>query len=560
VAKVITFHTEAEMPPLAMSLADTLYNKTGSWRYMRPVYEDKTPPCNHACPAGEKVQGYLALVLAGDFEGAWRLLVEDNPFPSVCGRVCYHPCEEECNRGRFDQPLGIHHVERFLGDYAAEQGLKLPAPSERRPEKVAVVGAGPAGLSCAYQLARRGYAVTVFEALSEPGGMLRVGIPAYRLPKDVLKREIAAIEALGVEIRTGMRLGANLSWDELAAYDAVFLATGAHRSRRLGVPGEEATGVLHGVDFLREVNLGRKVALGKRVAVIGGGNTALDAARVALRLGASPFILYRRGREEMPATDEEVEEALAEGIEIRFLIAPVEVLTRDGRVRGLRCVQMQLGEPDASGRRRPIPIPGSEFEMEVDTVIAAIGQEAELGFLPPDVAVEKGAIRVDEHGATSRAGLFAGGDATTGPGGMVVRAIGAGKRAALAIDCYLRGEEMPLPEEGHVVTFEELNTAYFEPAERVTVLQLAPQERVRSFAEVNGGYDADMALAEAARCFSCGVCNRCDNCWLFCPDVAVILKDDGYEFNYDYCKGCGVCVSECPRNAISLKEEQEFAK
>ncbi|RLC70888.1 MAG: glutamate synthase [Chloroflexi bacterium] len=403
--------------------------------------------------------------------------------------------------------------------------------------------------------------------------MMRL-IPEYRLPKEVLEREIAAIVATGVEVKTGVRLGVDVSLDDLKDYAAVFLAVGQSRSRRLGVPGEEATDVLPGIDFLARVARGQRVGLGEKVAVIGGGNTAMDAARTARRLGADVTIFYRRSRAEMPAIDEEVNEALDEGVRIEFLRAPVAVLTEDGHVRGLRLTEMELGAPDESGRRRPLPVAGSEYDVACDTVIPALGQVADLSFLDAEVKSERGRIITDEKAATTRPPIFAGGDVATGFG-TVTAAVGSGKRAALAIDCFLRGVERtfpdlaqnvqaaPRPHDAAVVRFEDLNTAYFEEEPRPRQEQRPAAGRVTTFEEVNLGYGEDAALAEAQRCFSCGTCNECDNCLIFCPDVAVLRgpsDDEPFVFNYDYCKGCGICVSECPRHAISFEEEVKFAE
>ncbi|MGA9350341.1 MAG: NAD(P)-binding protein [Anaerolineae bacterium] len=617
----IVFKTEADMPPLPMSLGTTLVNKTGNWRYIRPLYVDKTPPCNHNCPAGEDIVGYLALIKEGKYKEGWELIKQENPFPGVCGRVCPHPCESECNRGELGGAIAIHTLERFLADYAMSNEVTSQRVNEslvtRSPSlgTAAVIGSGPAGLSCAYHLARRGYPVTVFEALPVAGGMMRVGIPEYRLPREVLDREIADIEALGVEIKTGMRLGDNLRMSDLDDYDAIFIAVGLQKSDKLNIPGEDAKGVIPGLELLKRMNLGEEVRVGPstmlrtgpRVAVIGGGNTAMDAARSALRLGSEVTILYRRSRAEMPAVTEEIEEALAEGVEIRYLTAPVEVLTENGQVTGLKCVKMELGEPDESGRRRPVPIAGSEYTIEVDTVISALGQEADLSFLEAGgwrLEVEWGRIVIDEAGLTTGEGVFAGGDIAT-PFGTVAHAVGSGKRAALAIDKYFRGEELwgfpPMAEAVHavpkdidpaIVRFEDLNLAYFEEMERTEQLQKPVEERVSGFEEVNLGFSEEEAQAEAERCFSCGTCNLCDTCFIFCPDVAIArlvapppsfppklalskveglggmkggwplarLNGAGYEVNYDYCKGCGVCAEECPRYAISIEEELKWKK
>lgn len=573
-AEIIVFDSEAEMPDVTMSLGTTLYNKTGSWRYLRPIYRNKTSPCNHVCPAGEDIVAYLGLVHKGQYALALQTILQENPFPGVCGRVCPHPCEAECNRAQLGGAIAIHAMERFLADLPGERRLPSLPPTAPSGATVAVIGSGPAGLSCAYQLARRGYKVTVFEALSVLGGTMRVGIPSYRLPREVLEGEIAAILALGVEARTGMRLGDNLNWHHLESYSAVFVAVGQHHSRRLDVPGEDAQGVLSGLSFLRQVNLGAPVQVGPRVAVIGGGNTAMDSARVALRLGAREVkILYRRSRHEMPAIAEEIEETEQEGIHIEYLTSPLEVLTTAGRVCGLKCVRMRLGAPDERGRRRPEAVLGSEYTVEVDTVIPALGQDSDLSFLGSDVQVRNGLIVVNEAGATARHGTFAGGDAATGFG-TVAYAVGSGKRAALAIDKHLRGQPLegfpaltqnmhvaPREVDPTVVRFEDINLAYFTSESRTAQPQRPAAQRVRDFQEVNLGFSESDAQREAARCFSCGTCNQCDTCWLYCPDVSVRRLDhEGYEFDYDYCKGCGLCAEECPREAISIEEELKWRK
>jgi NADPH-dependent glutamate synthase beta subunit-like oxidoreductase len=412
------------------------------------IVKDDMPVCQATCPVNLDIRGYVGLIADGRFEESLHRIRERLPFAGVIGRICPHPCEDACNRGRQDEPLSICKLKRFVADFEmAERGaVKIPEKAHPRDGKVAVVGAGPAGLSCAHDLAVAGYGVTVFEALPVAGGMLAVGIPAYRLPKDVLKREVDVVEALGVEIKTDTRIGRDFTIDDLfgQGFGAVFLGIGAWKSQKLRIEGEDAEGVVDGVEFLRDLNLGREVRTGVKVGVIGGGNVAMDSARSALRKGAGKVsILYRRTRQEMPANPEEIDAAEAEGIEIQYLVAPVEVLREGGRARGLRCTRMELGEPDASGRRRPVPVPGSEFDIELDMILPAIGQAADLSWIDSSSGIEAtkaGTLSVDpDTMATTRPGVFAGGDAVTGPD-IAIRAVAAGKRAAVAIDSYLKGK------------------------------------------------------------------------------------------------------------------------
>ena len=575
----IIFKGESDLPLSPISSGDMSWNRTGTWRYIRPKYEDKTPPCNAACPAGVDIVGFIRLVGEGKYEDAWNLIREESPFPGVCGRVCFYPCESHCNRADYDETMAINALERFVADRALDLEPKLPVRATKE-ERVAIVGSGPSGLSCAYHLARMGYQATVFEALPQPGGILRTGIPSYRLPRGVLDREIAGIQAYGVEIKTNARLGGDLSFEDLEEYEAIFLATGAHVSRKLNIPGEDLEGVISGLDLLRDINLGKAVRIEGRVAVLGGGNTAVDAARAVLRLGGIPLILYRRSRDEMPAFDEEVSEALEEGIEIRYLTGPTEIIGRKGRVAQLGCINMELGGEDETGRRSPVPIPHSNFTMEVDTVIVAIGEEPDLRFLPEDIRVEGKMVSTDNGARTSREGVFAGGDMAH-IHRTVAHAIGFGKRAAISIDCLINKRDVNSLLQGirvgengtlsigkylsevarrrshHVVAFEELNAIYFEHGERNERAKLAVPERVRDFREISMDLTEQGALREAERCFSCGLCNECENCYIFCPDLSVIM-DGGevkYRINYDYCKGCGICIAECPRNALSVEKE-----
>ena len=501
------------------------------------IDKKETPPCKMACPLHMDVQGYLALIREGKFEEAYKLIRRTNPLPSVCGRVCYHPCEEECKRNHLDDPLAVRALKRFACDQFDVNKLEVPE-IEKNGRQVAIVGSGPAGLTAAHDLALMGYDVTIFEALPEPGGMLLVGIPEYRLPKAILEDEIGYIERLGVEIITNTRIGEVITLDDLRrGCEAVFIATGAHESRKLGVPDEEAEGVIHGVDFLRRVSLGLgqrpspNVEIGDRVAIIGGGNTAVDAARVARRLGATDVsILYRRSRAEMPALAEEAEAAEAEGISITFLVTPTRVLTEDGKVCGLELIRMELGEPDASGRPRPIPIEGSEFTIPVDSVIPALGQASNLDFAE-GLGLEtsrRGRLVVDEDTmATNVEGVFAGGDVATGPW-IAIQAMSTGRRAARAMDQYLRGQPMHVGEFEVLKPPEELTEEEVEALReergvqhRLPIPELQSAERIADFREVELTFSAETAREEAARCLECGVCSECRECVKLCEPKAI---------------------------------------
>jgi heterodisulfide reductase subunit A len=484
--------------------------------------------CKTACPIGTNVPGYLALIAAGQPQEAYTLIRRTNPLPAVCGRVCYHPCEDACNRGQVDDPLAIAALKRFAADQVDIDKLEVPQITGNG-QKVAIIGSGPAGLAAANDLALLGYGVTIFEALPEPGGMLRVGIPEYRLPKDMLAREIAYIQRLGVAIKTDTRIGEQLSLGELQnQYQAVFIAAGAQESLKLGVPGDDSQGVINALEFLRDVNMGKKVEAGARVAVVGGGNTAIDAARVARRLGAtSVTVVYRRSRPEMPANPAEVEAAEAEGIDIMFLAAPTRIIA-NGKASQVECTKMELGEPDASGRRRPVAVKGSEFTVDVDTVITALGQAPNLEFAKGFETTNRGTIAVDEFSLmTSIEGVFAGGDVVSGPD-MVITAIAAGKKAARSIDGYLKGEPLATGEEkitpeklteGEITAIKER----FPTRRRSKAAELAPDERIKDFSEVEQGYTDDEARAEAGRCLASQIegCFECRECEQVCDAKAI---------------------------------------
>lgn len=496
---------------------------------------EKNPsPCKNSCPAHIPVQGYVALIAEGKYQQALERVRQSGvPFVGTLGRVCYHPCEEICKRGDWDESVAICALKRFAYDSADEQNQPQLQPVKYQ-EKVAIVGAGPAGLTAGYELCRLGYQATIFDSLPVAGGMLAVGIPAYRLPRQVLNQEVDYIRGMGVDIRLNTPIGRDggPGLDELRQeYSAIFLAVGAHVSSRLSVPGEDLPGVLHGVTFLRKLNLGQEVALGRRVAVIGGGNTAVDAARCALRLGSQVTILYRRSRKEMPAAPHEVNAAEAEGVALEFLTAPVRIIEKNGQVGGVECVRMQLGEPDASGRRRPVPVPGSEFIIEVDTLIAAIGQAVDANGLA--IEINRGLVTANpDTQATSIPGVFAGGDAVLGPA-SVVEAVGAGLRAAESIHRYLRGQDLVKgrPADRMQVMLpkaEQIQIKTFSPVlrgERAHMPELAVEERIHNFDEVELGYSEEQARAEARRCLSCAVCSECLECIQACQRGAIHHDD-----------------------------------
>jgi len=531
----------------------TLDNKTGSWRNIRPVIREKAAPCIKACPISNRIPHYFESLLDNELEKAAEILLETNPLPSVTGRACIRPCEVGCNRRRFDEAISIARIERFVGDYSLKKRWK--PPKEETGKKVIIVGSGPAGLTAAFFLRKKGHKVTILERSSKVGGMLIDAIPSYRLPVDIVEAEIEAILGLGIEVRTGVELGKDFEVEELlATYDAVFVATGAHKERNMKIEGEEI--LLSGLNLLKEIKSGKVEWGWKKAAVIGGGNVAMDVARSLLRIGVEPCILYRRTRKEMPAIEEEIEKAIEDGIEIKYLTLPIKASRKNGKVL-LRCIKMKLGEPDSSGRRRPIPIEGSEFEMEFDAVVKAIGEIADTSFLPEEVKDRDGWVVSDKRtAATPIKGLFAGGDLVDGPS-VIVQAMAWGKKAARSIDLYLRGEdytkfEVPLP----TVPFSQIQIEYFEKKKRVKERTIEPKERVKSIErEENLGYNKEEVLEECARCFSCGHCNKCGNCWVFCPDNAVDWNGSP-SINYEYCKGCGICSAECPRGIISLETER----
>ncbi|MBS1794736.1 MAG: NAD(P)-binding protein [Acidobacteria bacterium] len=526
---------------------------TGSTRSKRPLYVDFFPPCNNACPAGENIQSWLSFAQNGEYYQAWQRLTEENPMPAIHGRVCYHPCESACNRGALDSSVSIHAIERFLGDMAISEDWQFAKPRKFSNRKVLVIGAGPSGLSAAYHLARLGHAVSIYEAGPVAGGMMNFGIPSYRLPRNVLQAEVKRIENLGVELRLDYKVTDVLGEMRAGGFEAVFIAIGAHIGKKTTIPARDAGKILDAVSFLKDVEMGLQPKIGRRVAIYGGGNTAMDAARTAKRLGAEEaLIIYRRDREHMPAHDFEADEALSEGVKIHWLRT----------IKNLDETSMTVEKMNIVDGR---PVPTGEFEtLEADSVILALGQDTETDFLHGIDGIEfksDGTVVVDSMMMTGHAGIFAGGDMVPSERTVTI-ATGHGKKAARHIDAWLNRTSYEKKPNNPLIPIEQLHVWYRTDAPPKPQPHLEPEVAAAGFEEIVAGYDADEAQYEAQRCLSCGNCFECDGCFGACPEDAIIKLGKGkrYKFNYKLCTGCGVCAEQCPCHAIDLIPEPEVAR
>ncbi|GBE31052.1 glutamate synthase [NADPH] small chain [bacterium BMS3Bbin04] len=577
-----------ELPPMAVSWASTQNLPVGSWKESRPVYQRALSPCLTHCPVGNDVEGFIRLMREGNDEAAARLLAAETPFPSTCGRVCYHPCESGCNRAELDKSVNIRAIERYLGDLSLFDSSDIWTPARESSGKtVAIVGAGPAGLSCAWASTLLGHEVTVLDKKPDPGGLLRYGIPPYRLPNEVLDREVNRLHSLGIQFVMGQERGRVHEIKELLnEYDAVFVASGASKSRQLDIGGESGQSQVTAVEFLTAIARGENIDPGAGCVIVGGGNSAIDAARCARRLGAEVAIVYRRGRADMPAYEAEIIDALEEGVVLHEHAIPHSVTVEHGRLSEVLCMNTRPGEPDESGRSQPVPVPDSRFKLPASLIINAIGEQVSSEDISNDPDLQNALSAVTDWGDSERDRLFAGGDFTNGER-TVAHAIGSGKRAAMAIDkqlqgiaCigldrfrvggepaslvgYLRDGDTEVLASGiHVVEYENLNPDYFPHLERNELSKLNSGIELSRFDEIEVGWQRDDALKEAARCFSCGKCTHCGLCQIFCPEGAVRVDPEtgDYQVMDSICKGCGICAEECPRCALTMESVHEPRK
>ncbi len=571
-------HPEFVIP---VSYGSTEVIATGKWGFQKPESAFMTAPCQEACPAGNPIAQFLYLAGEGRTREALQAILRENPFPGVCGRVCFHPCEKDCNRGQYDESVSIQGIERHVSDAAQDVTPDRCIPSNPKAGRVAVVGAGPAGLSASYFLRLLGHEVTLFEARDELGGVMARGIPRYRLPRAVLKKDIDRILRLSIDVRKGVRVGMDVPFEELEGFDAVFLSPGAEQNLAMGITGEDLKKVWKGGDFLERINRGERIRVGKEILVVGGGNTAMDVARSALRLGSRVTVAYRRTRSEMPAVQDEVRDAEEEGARIEFLIQPLDVtLLRSKRIK-VTFQRMRMRGKDRNGRRKAIRVPGEFVALESDSLVTAVGEGVDLSWVPAGL-IEKGLIKPEAAYDSSEGKFFAGGDAVDQPR-TIVTAVAAGKKGAISIDLYLRGlngkevlpglsvgnkgslsmeayllgrEKGDWPGARDVVSFDKINTLFFKHSPRVEMKRLPRKAALKGFSEVNSGFSPEEAQLSASRCFSCGTCNYCYNCYFFCPEGVVSLDAlrQTKEVDLDHCKGCGTCAKSCPRNAVVMKE------
>jgi NADPH-dependent glutamate synthase beta subunit-like oxidoreductase len=569
-------HDSSSESVIPISYGSSEITQTGRWGFQKPETVFMTAPCQEVCPVGINIPQFLYFANEGLYGEALLTILKESPFPGICGRVCFHPCEFNCNRAQFDESVSIHAMERYVFDATSNEMIELLPLAAGNSKKVAVVGAGPAGLSCAYFLSLLGHRVTIFEARKEPGGVMRWGIPGYRLPKSILKKEIQRILSLPIEMKTGIRIGRDISFDELSRFDAIFLSPGAGISTSLSIQGEKLEQVWKGRKFLERINSREKIKFGKKTIVIGGGNTAMDVARSALRLGSKATLAYRRTRNEMPAIADEIDEAEGEGVQFKFLIQPVKVSLLNRKKLAVKFQCMKLSRPDQSGRAKAIPVRGKFITVETDHLITAAGEKVDLSWIPGEL-IKNGLI---EKNPSPK--IFAGGDAVDQPR-TVVTAIGAGKRAAISIDSFLRGddgesilskirvgskgsvsmeaylqgrENGDWPEVKQVVPYEGINTLFFEASRRTRMRKRNRDKVLKSFSEVNLGYNAKEAKFSASRCFFCGTCNYCYNCYYFCPEGVISLDpaQGSKTVDFDHCKGCGTCAKVCPRSVVEMRE------